>query len=230
MPAENPAEIPPQPTSPPKNDENKGNPNSGDSGLGEAIRKATAAVTEGAKNIFKKSRGRWKKCRRCDGKPGTFECPDCKGTGKLPNKADAAVEEIPGEYLDGDETPADLPPVGPTAGEGNQEGGNRFRRSVASSVKSLFGILGAVVAGYADASGIDPEFSDKALAKAMPLDDDIRNFNDDLDAVLKKRNIQPENCEEWALAINGMKMAAPLAVLVFEFRRELRRKQKEGKK
>lgn len=227
--AENPQPVDIKIQPAPQNDTAATTGNSDKGGLREAISKATAAISDGAKSIFKKSRGRWRKCRACDGQPGNFECEQCKGTGKLPNKNDAPAEGISGEGLDDDETQTDLPGTRPPVGENNSEGGNRFRRSVSSSVKSLYGILGAVVAGYADASEIDPDFTDKAIAKAMPSDEDIKNFNDDLDAVLKKRNIQPENCEEWALAINGLKMAAPFAVLIFEFRRELRRKRKEGK-
>lgn len=229
IPVEMISENPPQPPTPPKNDENPGNANSGNSGLGEAIRKATAAITEPIKNIIKNPRGRMRKCRACDGKPGNPNCPECKGTGKLPNKA-AVVEEITGEGLDDDETQIDLPPAGPTPSGGNQEGGNRFRRSVSSSIKSVFAILGAGLAAYADANEIDQDFTDKAIARAMPKPEDLDAFNDDLDAVLKKRNIHPENCEEWALGINAVKMALPMAALAIEFRRELRRKRKEGKK
>lgn len=212
-----------------ENDQAATTGNSGKSGLGEAVRKATAAITDRAKNIFKKSRGRWRKCRACDGQPGNPDCPECKGTGKLPNKNDSPGDEITSDVETATDGPGDLPPAGPAAGEIHPEGGNRFRRAVSSSIKSVFAILSAIVAGYADASEIDPDFTDKAIAKAMPKDDDIDAFNDDLDAVLKKHNVQPKNSEEWALAINGLKMAAPLAVLVFEFRRELRRKRKEGK-
>jgi hypothetical protein len=224
-------EIPIQPA--PKNDAPATVENSGKGGLGEAIRNATATITNAATGIFKKSRGRYRKCRQCDGKPGNEQCPDCKGTGKLPNKNDApgVVEEIVGEIAESENSASvDLPPAGPAASAGDSQGGNRFRRSVSSSVKSLFAILGSVVAGYADAAKLDPDFTDAALKKAMPAEKDIEAFNDDLDAVLRKRGVEPKNSEEWALAINGLKMAAPLAVLVFEFRRELRRQREEGNK
>lgn len=222
-------EIPPKPASP-ENDDTAKNGNSGKGGLGEAIRKATAAIGDAGKSIFKKARGRWRKCRACDGQPGNFECPDCKGSGKLPNKNDQPGDEQNPEPEKETVGTGDLSGAGQPSGPGNPEGGNRFRRSVSSSIKSVFAILSAIVAGYADASEIDPEFTDRALEKAMPKDEDIAAFNDDLDAVLKKHNVEPKNSEEWALAINGLKMAAPFAVLIFEFRRELRRKRKEGKR
>lgn len=218
------------PENPPiKNDETATVGNSDKGGLGEAVRKATAAIADGDKAVFKKARGRYRKCRACDGQPGNSDCEQCHGTGKLPNKNDQPGAENPADVETEISKATDLPPAGPAVVENNSKGGNRFRRSVSSSVKSIFSILGAIVAGYADAAEIDPEFTDKALEKAMPDEKAIADFNDDLDAVLEKHNIQPKNSEEYALAINGLKMAAPLAVLVFEFRRELRRKRKEGK-
>lgn len=223
----------PTATNPPaKNDDSATNGNSGEAGILQKIRRASASVANLGGKMFAKAKGRPKKCRACDGQG----CEECGWTGKLPSKNDRPISEAGDAGGDSESEPVaenpastDLPGDRPPVVLDNPETGNRFRRAVASSVKSFFGILSAFVSGYADASGIDPDFTDKAISKAMPSDDDIAAFNDDLDAVLRKHNVAPKNSEEWALAINGLKMAAPFAVLILEFRRELRRQRKEKK-
>jgi len=60
----------------------------------------------------------------------------------------------------------------------------------------------------------------------MPSDEDVLAFTDSLDVVLKKRNIEPKNCEELTLAIDGLNLVSGFPVLLAVFNAEIERKKK----
>lgn len=200
-------------------------------GLVEKARSAAARVLSEAGFKFHKGRGRPKNCPDCKNKlPEKSSCRSCKGTGHVPGKLDGSISGV--SHL---AAPSGLPddsPMHETAAAvaggvdravADNDGATLFRRSVVRSVKGLLAILGSVVGIYGKAAGCRPAFVDEKLKEAAPDEAALNDFTDSLDAVMKKRNIQPENAEEWSLAINGGRLLAPYGVLVFEFRQEVKR-------
>lgn len=224
--AENPAEKPL-----PKNEPSARIPIVGKAGVIEKMRSAAARVFTEAGFEFAKGRGRPKNCPVCRNKlPEKSACRACNGTGHVPGKLDGAVSGVP-PLAAPDGLPADSPMHTPVAGLAAGAGGAvadlsgvaLFRRSVVASVKGALAMLGSCVGIYGRRAGCRPAFVAEKLKEAAPDEAALNDFTDSLDAVLKKRNIQPENAEEWALAVNGVRLLAPYGQLVFEFRQEVRR-------
>lgn len=188
-------------------------------GIAQKVRSAASRVITQAGFSFKKGKGRPRNCVECGG----VGCEQCGFTGKMPGKLDQPIApELP------ENPPEPFPPIpgapAPAVPAGTDSGISAlFRRSCVASVKGALGILRAIVAAYAGAAGVAPAFTAKALAKADPDPEALSDFTESLDAVLKKRNIQPENAEEWALAINGARLVAPYALLIAEFKAEIHR-------
>lgn len=189
-------------------------------GVVEKIRAAASRVIGQAGFTFKKGRGRPKNCPACDGEG----CDACDFTGKVPGKLDKPAEQIPQPVpIRTSEIPQTS--FAPSTAVADSSRGEIFRRACKAAVKGCIEILKAVVSTYAGAAGVDAVFTRKALDKASPDDDALRDFTDSLDAVLKKHAVEPQHAEEIALAVNGARLLAPFALLLAEFKGEIARKR-----
>lgn len=223
-PAEN--QSPAQPT--PKNEPSPRNPAPAKNRVVEKVRSVAARVLTEAGFEFHKGRGRPKNCPACNNRlPEKSACATCRGTGHVPGKLDSAGAGVPIVVAPGaesDDVPrpvAVLPVAAPAIADNSVSA--LFRRSCVASVKGVLGILKSICGVYANAAGCRPEFTAKTLASAEPDPGALADFTESLEVVMKKRNIQPENAEEWALAINGARLLAPYALLIAEFKGEINR-------
>jgi hypothetical protein len=195
--------------------------------LGSKLRRLGAGVV--AKFKFRKGRGRPKKCRQCDGNG----CAGCDFTGYEPGKADATPDDV--ARVDALQPAPGLPPDSPmsalaVAPLGDSVRAAAFRRTVGAAVRGIFKIIRGLIFIKAKAAGIDNSFTERAVAEAFPKKEEIDAFTESLDAVLKKHGVEPKNCEEINLAIDGLNLCSGIPLLFATFNAEIERKKLEEKK
>lgn len=213
----------------PKNEKVPRNSTVPKAGVVEKVRSAAARVLSEAGFEFHKGRGRPKNCPDCQNRlPEKSACETCNGTGRVPGKLDGSITGVPALVPAGG-LPENSPMAAPVIpASGNSTVSEIFRRSCVKSVKGFLGILKAVLETYMNAAGCRPAFTEKTLAKAEPDAEALNDFTESLDAVMKKRNIAPENAEEWALGFNTVRLLAPYGLILAECRGEFQRNRQNS--
>jgi len=143
---------------------------------------------------------------------------------KQPFRSDAA------DTGDAPDTPADTaqnPFALPVSASPDPGVGVLFRKAACAGVKATFGAANAVTRYFARRAELGDAFTDKLVKSLAPDPDALADFVESLDAVLKKHNWQPKSAEEWALAINFVRLMTPYGTAIAELRAEIRRKAKE---
>jgi hypothetical protein len=80
-------------------------------------------------------------------------------------------------------------------------------------------------------AGLEKDFIDAAIKEGLPQKEQVDDFANSLDAVLKKHGVEPDNCEEWTLAIDGLNLFSGFPAMFAMFKEEIeRKKQLELKK
>lgn len=107
----------------------------------------------------------------------------------------------------------------------NSAGDLLFRRSVTAAIAGIGGIGTTVLRTKAKAAGIDPDFTNKALAECAPEKEVVDGFNEALGLVMEKYNFTTKFGPEIALGIYGARIAAPFGLLLKTFNDEIARKR-----
>ncbi len=131
-------------------------------------------------------------------------------------------------------TPVAVSPVPPVVPPSNviplpaatdPAGASLFRKAAVAAVKGVLAVFKQIIRIKAGAAGLDKEFTEKALRTAEPDPEVLSDFNESLELVMRKHNVAPKNSEEWALAINAGRLAAPFLLLFTTFNAEIERKR-----
>jgi hypothetical protein len=188
----------------------------------EKIRRAGATVFSAAGIQFRAGRGRPRK----DGKPNASARPlDDAGGGAAGFGAPVVERSLAG---DPPAAPASESVAGSEALPNfDAEINNLLRRCISGGAKGVTEGCNAITRTLAASAGIDAGFTEKTLAHAKPEQDALDNFAASVDLCLEKHSPKVKEGGEWyCLTLSAGRILAPYALVWWEFKKEIARKNK----